>query len=172
MTTNANTERLAALSAGLTPLKARWSALGAREKRLVLFASAALLLFLTWVVGVQPALRTLSTVPAQRDALDVQWQGMQKLAAESRELSSAAPMSPADSLAALQAATARLGAAGKLSVQGERAVLTLSGASTGQLRDWLSEARSGARARPVEANLSRAAQGYTGTLIVAIGGAL
>lgn len=166
------TGRGAALAAGLAPLKARWMGLAPREKRLVLLAGTALLLFLIWFVGVQPALRTLATAPAQRDALDLQWQGMQKLAAESRELRGATPMSPADSLAALQAATARLGAAGKLSVQGERAVLTLSGASTAQLRDWLTEARSGARARPIEASLSRAAQGYTGTLIVAIGGAL
>lgn len=172
MTTNAGSERLAAMSAGLAPLKALWTALSARDKTLALFGSMALLLFLVWLIAVQPALHTLATVPTQRDALDIQWQGMQKLAAESRELRGAAPMSPADSLAALQAATVRLGAAGKLTVQGDRAVLTLSGASTGQLRNWLSEARSGARARPIEANLSRAAQGYTGTLIVAIGGAL
>ena len=57
-------------------------------------------------------------------------------------------------------------------MQGERAVLTLQGASTSQLRDWLAEARSGARARPVEARLTRAAQGYSGTVVVALGGAL
>jgi len=172
MSSVANGERGEALAASLAPLRARWAALAAREKRLVVLMGVAIALFLVWWLAIQPALRTLATAPAQIDALDLQLQGMQKLAAESRELRSAPPMSPADSLAALQAATARLGAAGKLSVQGERAVLTLSGVSTAQLRDWLSEARSGARARPVEANLSRAAQGYTGTLIVAVGGAL
>jgi len=55
-------------------------------------------------------------------------------------------------------------------VQGDRAVLTLSGVGTGALRDWLAEARSGARARPLEANLTRAAQGYSGTLVVVLGG--
>lgn len=167
-----NSERRQALADSLAPLRARWTALAARDKRLLLLVAVAITLFLVWWLAVQPALRTLAAAPAQLDALDLQLQGMQKLAAESRELRSAPPMSPADSLAALQAATARLGAAGKLSVQGERAVLTLSGASTAQLRDWLSEARSGARARPIEASLSRAAQGYTGTLIVAVGGAL
>jgi general secretion pathway protein M len=165
-------ERGAAWAAAVAPLKAFWVALAPREKRLVLLGSTALALFLIWFIGVQPALRTLAATPAQLDALDLQWQGMQKLAAESRELRGAPPMSPADSLAALQAATTRLGTAGKLTVQGERAVLTLNGASTAQLRDWLTEARSGARARPIEATLSRAAQGYSGTLIVAVGGAL
>jgi general secretion pathway protein M len=56
-------------------------------------------------------------------------------------------------------------------LQGERAVLTLQDVSTSQLRDWLAEARSGARARPVEARLTRAAQGYSGTLVVTLGGA-
>jgi len=80
-------------------------------------------------------------------------------------------VSTAQSSAALQAATGRLGDKGRLALQGERAVLTVQGASTSQLRDWLAEARSGARARPVEARLAQAAQGYTGTLVVALGGA-
>ena len=50
-------------------------------------------------------------------------------------------------------------------------MLTLNGASTSQLRGWLAEARSGARARPLEANLSRAGGGYSGTLVVTLGGA-
>jgi general secretion pathway protein M len=48
-------------------------------------------------------------------------------------------------------------------------VLTLNGVSGEQLRSWLAEARSGARARPVEAQLSRGPQGYTGTLVVSLG---
>ena len=42
---------------------------------------------------------------------------------------------------------------------------------TAQLSAWLAEVRSGARARPVEANLSRGASGYNGTIVVTIGGA-
>ena len=59
-----------------------------------------------------------------------------------------------------------------LALQGDRAVLTLNGVGTGALRDWLAEARTGARARPLEANLARAAQGYSGTLVVAFEGGL
>lgn len=158
--------------AGLAPLQARWQALPPREKRLLLLAGAALVLFLTWLVAVQPALRTLATTPTQRAALDLQWQAMQKRAAEAAELRGATPMSPEQSLAALKSATDRLGEKARISVQGDRVVLTLNNVGTAELRDWLAEARSGARARPIEATLSRAAQGYSGTLIVALGGTL
>ena len=57
---------------------------------------------------------------------------------------------------------------GRLVVLGDRATLTLSNASGEQLRGWLAEARSSARARPVEATLNRGPQGYSGTLIVAL----
>jgi general secretion pathway protein M len=53
-------------------------------------------------------------------------------------------------------------------LQGDRAVLTLKDVGTGALNDWLAEARSGARARPLEVTLSRVAQGYSGTLVVAL----
>jgi general secretion pathway protein M len=156
----------------LAPLRARWTALAPREKRLGALAGAAVLLFVIWMAGIQPALRTLTTAPVQRAALDLQWQAMQKRAAEVAELRGATPMSPEQSLAALKAATERLGEKARMSVQGDRVVLTLTNVGTNELRDWLSEARSGARARPVEATLSRATQGYSGTLIVALGGAL
>jgi len=166
-----NPQMQAAL-APLAALRARWAALPPREQRLVLFAGLALALFFTWLVAVQPALRTLATAPAQRDALEVQWQAMSKRAAEVAELRGATPMSPEQSLAALKAATERLGEKARMSVQGERVVLTLTDVGTAELRDWLAEARSAARARPVEATLSRAAQGYSGTLVVAVGGGL
>jgi len=53
----------------------------------------------------------------------------------------------------------------------DRATLTLNGANGSQLRDWLVEARSSARARPLEANLTRGPQGYSGSIVVALPGA-
>ena len=149
--------------------RAWWQTLAARERRLFMGGLAVLALYLTWAVAVQPAWRTLDAASAERDALEAQWQTMQRLAEEARQLRAATPVSQPQAVAALQAATARLGSAGRLALQGDRAVLTLTGVGTGALRDWLAEARSGARARPVEATLSRAAQGYSGTLVVAIG---
>lgn len=161
-----------AVSQALAPARQWWAVLSARDRRLVALAGAVLGLFLTWTVAVQPAWRTLQVAPAQREALDAQWQVMQRLAADAKALRAASPVSAEQSAAALKAATERLGDNGRLALQGERAVLTVQGASTSQIRDWLAEARSGARARPVEARLAQTAQGYSGTVVVALGGTL
>ena len=161
-----------AMTQALAPVARWWAARSTRDRRLLGLAGTVLGLFITWSLAVQPAWNTLKVAPAQRDALDGQWQAMQRLATEAKDLRAAPPVGIEQSSAALRAATERLGDQGRLAMQGERAVLTLQGASTSQLRDWLAEARSGARARPVEARLTRAAQGYSGTVVVALGGAL
>jgi general secretion pathway protein M len=155
----------------LAPARAWWSSLALRERRLLGLAGLVLVSYLVFATAVQPAWRTVRAAPAQLDALDAQLQSMQRLAAEARELRALPPVSPEQSVAALKAASDRLGEKARLSLQGDRAVLTLNGAGTEQLRAWLAEVRSGARARPVEANLSRAAGGYNGTIVVAVGGA-
>lgn len=153
------------------PVRAWWRALPARERYLLLLAGAVLGLGLLWLVALQPALQTLRNAPAELDLLETQLQTMQRLASESAELRAAPPVTTEQASATLRAATARLGAQGRLTMQGDRAVLTLNAAGTGALRDWLAEARSGARARPVEANLLRSDAGYSGTLVVSVGGA-
>lgn len=157
-------------ASALAPLQTWWRGLADRERRLALLALAVVVLGAVWLLAVQPAWRTIARAPAEIDTLDAQLQNMQRLAAETQALRSAPPVTPEQAAAALKAATDRLGDKAKLALQGERAVLTLTGVGTGALRDWLAEARAGARARPLEANLSRAAQGYSGTLVVAIGG--
>lgn len=160
-----------ALAGSTQALRGRWQALATRERQLVLAAVVVLVLGLLWAVAVQPAWRTLARAPAEHDALDMQLQAMQRLATEAQQLRAVTPVSPEQATAALQAATQRLGDKGRLVITGERAVLNLNGVGPGALRDWLAEARAGARARPLEANLSRGSAGYTGTLVVAIGGA-
>ncbi len=145
-------------------------ALPPRERRAVAIAAAVIGIALVWMVGVAPALRTLDQAPAQINALDAQLQTMQGLAAEARELRGVAPVSAGQAALALQSATDRLGAAGRITVQGDRATLSLTGVTGEGLRAWLAEARSGARARPVEAQLTRGPQGYSGTLTVTVGG--
>jgi general secretion pathway protein M len=159
------------LKARLDGVRARWAALPQRERRLVGVATTVVGVALLWALALQPAWRTVREAPARLDALDAQLQAMQRLAAESTELRAAPAVSATQSGDALKAASERLGEQGRLVLQGERAVLTLNGASTEQLRGWLAEARSGARARPVEANLTRGPKGYSGTIVVAIGGA-
>jgi general secretion pathway protein M len=95
---------------------------------------------------------------------------MQRLATEATELRATPPVPLEQATAALQAATARLGDQAKLAMQGERAVLTLTGVGTSAFSAWLAEARAGARARPVEATLNRGPQGYNGTLVLSLGG--
>jgi general secretion pathway protein M len=152
-------------------VQAWWRSLAARERRLVAVAGAVLVFGLLWLVAVQPAWRTLQRAPAEIERLEGQLQTMQQLAAEAQTLRATTPVTAEQAGAALQAATARLGERGKLSLQGSgRAVLTLTNVGSSALRDWLAEARAGARARPIEASLSRSASGYSGTVVLAYGG--
>lgn len=153
----------------LAPAAAWWRGLAARERQLLSMAAALLALALLWWLAVAPAWRTLSRAPAELDLLDGQLQTMQRLAAEAQQLRATPPVNPEAAAAALKAATERLGDKGRLQLQGERAVLTLNGVATQPLRDWLAEARTGARARPVEAALARGPSGFSGTLVVALG---
>jgi len=146
-----------------------WRALAPRERSAALLAAAFVGAAVVWLAGVQPALRTLRSAPAEIDRLDAELQQMQLLATESRALRAAPPVAPAQAASALQAAVARLGAKGKLVLQGERATLTLAGIDGPALRSLLAEVRSTARARPIEAQLVRSRSGYDGTLVLAIG---
>lgn len=163
---------MAALGSGASAALGRWwGGLAARERRLVAWAAALALVALVWLLALAPALRTLARAPAQIEAADAQLQAMKRLAAETREMRAVAAVAPDQAAAALKAATDRLGDAGRLTVQGDRAVLTLTGVRGSALRDWLAEARSGARARPVEVTLTRGDRGLSGTVVLALGGA-
>jgi general secretion pathway protein M len=163
-------ERTAALRALQAAALARWAALAPRERRGLSIALLAVGVLLLWMVAVQPALRALNETPAQLDKLEAQTQQLQRIAAEARELKATAPVTPAQSGAALKAAADRLGDKAKLQQQGDRATLTLTNASPEAVAAWLGEARSAARARPVEAQLTRSAQGYSGSIVVQVGG--
>jgi general secretion pathway protein M len=156
------------LSVALQPLQRVWAGLAERE-RLGLTAAAWLVgLFLLWTLALQPAWRTVREAPARLDALDRQWQTMQLLAADARELRALPPVPRAQASAALRAATERLGEGAKVLEQGDRAVLTLNAASSQRLREWLAEVRSTARAHAVELNLTRSELGLSGTVVVVL----
>lgn len=166
------TDKAMALPANLAQARqqaqAYWRSRAPRERLALGTAGAVLGLFIVWVLFVQPAWRTLRETPAQLDALDAQLQQMQRLAAESQGLRGVAAVTQVQAAAALKSATDRLGDKARLSMQGDRASLTLNGVSPEALRGWLLEARSAARARPVEAQLSRGPQGFSGTLAVSL----
>lgn len=152
------------------PWQARWTGLEARERRLVQVMVWVLGLFLLWTVALQPAWRTLRSAPPRLDELDAQLQTMQALAHEAQSLRAAPPPPRSQASAVLKAATERLGETARLTEQGERAVLTLTQASGEDLRSWLSEVRTGARARAVEVALTRSGPGLSGTVVVALPG--
>lgn len=160
-----------AATASRAAMRAAWQARAPRERVLIGVAAAAVAVLLLWLLALQPALQTLRQAPAQIDALDLQLQQMQRLAAEARELRAAPPVTAEQSLAALRASVERLGGKARLVQQGDRVVVTLDTLPTAPLRELLAEARQAARARPLEATLTRAPQGFSGTLVLALPGA-
>ncbi|MBA3599442.1 MAG: type II secretion system protein M [Methylibium sp.] len=156
------------LSAGLARGRAQWAGMALRERRLIVIALTLVAVAAVWLLAVQPAWRTLRETPAQIDVLDLQLQHMQRLAAESRVLRELPAVPPSQAEAALRGATERLGANARISLQGERATLTLSGVAGEALAAWLGEVRSAARARPDEAKLSRGPTGYSGTVVLSL----
>lgn len=155
----------------LKPVAAWWQGLAARERQLLAWGGVILALGLLWWVALQPALRTLAQAPSEHERLDAQLQQMQREAAEAQQLRALPPLPPEQAAAALRAATDRLGTKARLLLQGERATVTFTGVGSAALRDWLGEARAGARARPVEANLTRGPDGFNGSVILALGAA-
>lgn len=160
-----------AVTAFRTQATERWRALGARERLGAGLAGSAVAIWLVWSIAVAPALRTVREAPARIDAADAQLQAMQRMAMEARELQGTSRVPTSQAIEALKTATDRLGDKARLNVQGDRVTLTVTGATGGDLRSWLGEARRGARTRPVEAQLTRGPSGYTGTIILTVGGA-
>ncbi len=141
----------------------------ARERLAIGVVLGVLGVLLVWSVALRPAWRTLTEAPRQLDLLDAQLQAMQRLAAESRSLRGATPVAAAQATAALQSATQRLGDPARLSLQGDRATVTLSGVAGPALQAWLGEVRSAARGRVVDAQLTRGPNGYAGSVVVMLG---
>ncbi len=150
-------------------LQARYARLDARERQMVVVIAVALGFLVVWLLLVRPAWTTLDTAPALRAQADAQLLQMQAIANEARQLRALPPVQQSVAEQVLKSATDELGGKAKLSVQGDRAILTVTGINGEDLRKWLIQARGGARARPVEATLTRAGDGYNGTLVVAIG---
>ena len=149
--------------------QAFWRARAPRERLILGTAMLVIGIAIVWLIAVQPALRSVREAPAQLDQLDTQLHDMQRLALESKALRDPVQIPPGQAASALKAATERLGDAARLTVQGDRATLTVTGVSGAALRAWLGEARTAAHARAIEAQLLRNPQGYAGSVIVSFG---
>jgi general secretion pathway protein M len=151
------------------PLMLRWKGLAPRERLAVGVAAVAVVLLVAWMLLVQPALRTLRAAPAQLDAVDAQMQQLQRMAGEARGLRGTPPVPQAQANEALRASLSVLGDNVKLAITGDRATVTLNGVDGEDLADWLADVRSAARARPIEAQLSRGPDGFRGSLVLQLG---
>jgi general secretion pathway protein M len=150
-------------------LRARYAKLDTRERQMVVVIGIALAFLLVWLVLVRPAWNTLDTAPALRAQADAQLLQMAAISNEAKQLRALPPVQASVAEQVLKAATDELGGKGKIAIAGDRATLSVTGINGEDLRKWLMQARGGARARPVEATLTRAGDGYNGTLVVLVG---
>ncbi|MGI9154648.1 MAG: type II secretion system protein GspM [Rubrivivax sp.] len=145
----------------------RWQTLAPRERWAVTLAAWVLGAAALWWGGLQQPLNQGRAAQQRLAGLQAQHEVMRRQAAEARSLQAATALPAGQAEQALQAATARLAPRGRLQIQGDRAVLTVDGATGTELQAWWTEARAGARARVVEMQLTRQASGLSGTLVVA-----
>lgn len=149
---------------GLNVLASQWTRLDARERRLVTLAATVVVLALVWWLALAPAISTLRMAGEQRLALEVQAQQMQRLQDEAEKLKALPKLGQTEALKALETAVQqRLGSAGKMSVVGGRATVSLKEVPADALAAYLADARANARATPVEARLTRAPGSAPGT---------
>jgi len=149
---------------------AAWRGRTPRERITLVSMALVVVFFLVWALLVAPALATMRSAPPQLEALDAQLQQMRAMAAEVRDLRNTTPVPAAQAGLAIKSAVERHGDKVRLNLQADRALVTLQGASPEQLRALLVEARSAARARPIEAQLTRGPAGFSGTLVFNLGG--
>ena len=151
-------------------LQARWHGVSRRERRLLLAALALLLVALLWWVGLAPALATLRAAATQQRVLDAELQQMRQWQAQAQTLQAQPPIALDEARRRLETALKPMAATAQLTLVGERATLTLKGASADALAQWLTQVRLNARALPAEAHLlHNAAGGWDGTLVLNLG---
>lgn len=149
-------------------LQQAWQRLAPRERRAVSLAAWVLGLGLVWSLGIAPAWRTLREAPARLAQLESQWHVMQRQAADAARWRQAPALPAGQAEPALKVASDRLGPGARLSLQGDRAVLSFDGLGPAALSSWLAEVRAGARATAVEAQWTQRAGALSGTIVVAL----
>ncbi len=146
-------------------LAQRWQAYSGRERQLVGLATLLVLVATLWWLGLAPAFAALRSAESQRQALDAQLQQMKVLQAQAKSLQAQPRITPDEARRLLEASVKPLGASAQLSLAGERAVITLKGASADVLTQWLLQVRLNVRTTPSEARLVRASNGtWDGTV--------
>ncbi len=138
-------------------LRQAWAQRQPREKQLLSFGAAVVMLAALWGLTLAPALRTWQEAPTKQALLDAQTQSMRQLQVQAQKLQASSPISRNDSAAWLEKNLTELGANTKVSLQGERATLSVDAATAEALARWISLARERALAMPVQAQLQQGA---------------
>jgi general secretion pathway protein M len=141
------------------PLQARWTQAAPREQRLLLVASALIVVALLWWLGVAPAWRALRAAELQQPRLEQQLQHMLQMQAQAKSLQAQAPLTAPEARRLLEASLKPLGTSAQLSWAGDHATIAFKGIAADALVQWLVQARLNARVVPVQARLLRAANG-------------
>lgn len=151
-------------------LARKWGLLAPREQQLVAAAVALVLAALLWWLLLAPPLAVMRAAQAQHRALDGQLQRMLGLQAQAKALQSQPRQTLEETTRVLEATVReKLGATARINIAGERVTVSLTGASPDALGQWLTQARTNARALPAEARLTRNAAGlWDGTLVLAL----
>lgn len=147
----------------------KWQNLAARERNLILGTAIFLGAVLVWFLLLAPALKILNSADSQMRVLDSQLQQMQIMQQQAQAIQQRPPLAYDEAVRALTAATAQtMGSAAQISVQGEKAAITLQAVHADALARWLEQVRLNARSTPIEAHLTRvstaAGAAWSGTL--------
>ena len=142
----------------LNALQNFWRGLATRERSGIALAAVAVVAMLLWWLALAPALQTLTQAQTQATQLEAQLQSMHALQAQAKALQAQPKMGRDEAVRALESSVKqRLGANAQFTLQGERAMVTLKGASAQALAQWLTQARVNAHSVPIEARLQRSA---------------
>jgi general secretion pathway protein M len=147
-------QRLAPLSA---PLQAAWAQRNPREQQLLSLLGLLVCAAVLWLVALAPALQTMREAPARQASLDSQTQALRALQAEALSLKKPTAITRNEATRWLESSVAQtLGSGARISVQADRATLSLQATPAAELTRWLSQAREQALALPVQAQLQQA----------------
>lgn len=141
----------------LANLSQAWNHRNPRERTLLTLGSALVALAALWSLGLSPAIQTWREAPDRQAQLDGQSQNMLQLIAQVQELKKTKPITRSDAVQWLEKSVAELGPNAKISVQGDRATLSLVAATPEALSKWIGMARELAMSLPVQAQLKQAA---------------
>lgn len=152
---NATPNATSKMSALRMALSQAWGQRSPREQQLLGLGALVVALAAIWSVALAPAWRTWQEAPARQASLDAQSQRMQQLQAQAKTLQKPSPITRTEALTWLENNLSELGPEARISLQGERATLSLNAASPEALARWLSQARERAQAIPVQAQLQQ-----------------